>query len=371
MLHEFVTENREELIRRCRAKVEMRSVPPPTPAELEYGVPCFLDQLVDALQHHLSPNSEIGRSAARHGHDLKLQGFTVSQVVHDYGDVCQSITDLALQLNAPINVEDFRTLNRCLDDAIASAVTEYGRGNQSAVDTESGRDDQRLGFLAHEMRNLVGTATVAFEVLRTGNVGVGGSTGNVLKRSLVALGDLITRSLTEVRLQHDIRDRTQFGIAEFIAELAPAAALHASARGLSFDVEAGNAGVHVDADRSILAATVVNLLQNAFKFTRPGTTVTLRSSATPDRVLIEVEDECGGLPDRNTNALFRPFEQRGADRTGLGLGLTISRWGAEANNGRIYARDRPGHGCIFIIDLPRAAVPLSATSVNQDVAQMG
>ena len=369
MLHEFVTENREELIRRCRAKVEMRSIPPPTPAELEYGVPCFLDQLVDALQNHLSPSSEIGRSAARHGHDLKLQGFTVSQVVHDYGDVCQSITDLALQLNAPINVEDFRTLNRCLDDAIASAVTEYGRGNQSVVDTES--DDQRLGFLAHEMRNLLGTATVAFEVLRTGNVGVGGSTGNVLKRSLAALGDLITRSLAEVRLQHDVRNRTQFGIADFIAELAPAAALDASARGLSFDVEAGNAGVNVDADRSILAATVVNLLQNAFKFTRPGTTVTLRSSATPDRVLIEVEDECGGLPDGNVNVLFQPFEQRGADRTGLGLGLTISRWGAEANNGRICARNLPSHGCIFIIDLPRATVSLSATSVTQDVAQVG
>ena len=369
MLHEFVAENREELIRRCRAKVEMRSIPPPTPAELEYGVPCFLDQLVDALQHHLSPNSEIGRSAARHGHDLKLQGFTVSQVVHDYGDVCQSITDLALELNAPINVEDFRTLNRCLDDAIASAVTEYGRGNQSAVDTES--DDQRLGFLAHEMRNLVGTATVAFEVLRTGNVGVGGSTGNVLKRSLAALGDLITRSLAEVRIKHDVANRTQFGIAEFIAELAPAAALDASARGLSFDVEAGNAGVNVDADRSILAATVMNLLQNAFKFTRPGTTVTLRSSATADRVLIEVEDECGGLPDGNVNVLFQPFEQRGADRTGLGLGLTISRWGAEANNGRIGARNLPSHGCIFIIDLPRATVSLSATSVTQAVAQVG
>ena len=371
MLHEFVTENREELIRRCRAKVEMRSIPPPTPAELEYGVPCFLDQLVDALQNHLSPSSEIGRSAARHGHDLKRQGFTVSQVVHDYGDVCQSITDLALQLNAPINVEDFRTLNRCLDDAIASAVTEYGRGNQSAVDAESDRDDQRVGFLAHEMRNLLGTATVAFEVLRTGNVGVGGSTGNVLKRSLAALGDLITRSLAEVRLQHDVRERTRFDIAEFIAELAPAVALDASARGLSFNVEAGDAGVNVDADRSILAATVVNLLQNAFKFTRPGTTVTLRSSATPDRVLIEVEDECGGLPDGNTNVLFQPFEQRGADRTGLGLGLTISRWGAEANNGRICTRDLPGHGCIFIIDLPRATVSLSATSVTQDVAHVG
>ena len=110
-----------------------RSVPPATPAELEYGVPRFLDQLVDALRSRLVSSADIDRSAARHGRDLQLQGFTVSQVVHDYGDVCQSITDLALELSAPISVDDFRTLNRCLDDAIASAVTEYGRGRKPST----------------------------------------------------------------------------------------------------------------------------------------------------------------------------------------------------------------------------------------------
>ena len=63
-----------------------------------------------------------------HGHDLLLQGFTISQVVHDYGDVCQSVTDLAVETDAPISSDDFRTLNRCLDDAIAGAVTEYAHG---------------------------------------------------------------------------------------------------------------------------------------------------------------------------------------------------------------------------------------------------
>ena len=43
-----------------------------------------------------------------HGHDLLHQGFSVSQVVHDYGDVCQSITELAMELAAPISAEDFR-----------------------------------------------------------------------------------------------------------------------------------------------------------------------------------------------------------------------------------------------------------------------
>ncbi len=356
MLPEFVAEHREEIIRRCREKVAMRSIPPPTSSELEIGVPRFLDQLVDALRPHLSSSPEIGSSAARHGRNLHARGFTVSQVVHDYGDVCQSITELALHLNASISVEDFRTLNRCLDDAIASAVTEHGRDNQSLLDHGSARDDEHLGFLAHEIRNLVGTASVAFEVLRTGNVGVGGSTGSVLQRSLAALRDLMNRTFDEVRQRHDIRDRTQFDIADFIGELAQTADLDGRARGLSFRVEAGDAGVRVDADRLILTAAVANLLQNAFKFTRPGTTVTLRGSATLDRVLIEVEDECGGLPDGNVNVLFQPFEQRGADRSGLGLGLTISRRGAEANDGRIYARNLPDHGCIFTVDLPRVAV---------------
>ena len=81
-----------------------RSVPPPTEAEIDHGVPLFLDQLVEALAHPgRDSNSEISRSAVLHGHDLLLQGFTVSQVVHDYGDVCQSITDLAMEMDAPIS----------------------------------------------------------------------------------------------------------------------------------------------------------------------------------------------------------------------------------------------------------------------------
>ena len=187
MLYEFIEIHRDEIIRRCRAKVATRSVPPPTEAEIDHGVPLFLDQLVDALRcGGTTLNPEISKSAVLHGHDLLLQGFTVSQVVHDYGDVCQSITDLALELNAPISTDDFRTLNRCLDDAIAGAVTEFGRGrNQSSLDGEVARGSERLGFLAHELRNLMNTAIIAFEVLKTGNVGVAGSTGTVLHRSLV------------------------------------------------------------------------------------------------------------------------------------------------------------------------------------------
>jgi hypothetical protein len=228
VLDQFIAANRSEIIRRCRAKVAARSVPPPIPLEIEHGVPLFLDQLVNSLRLRLTACPDIRQSASRHGHDLLLRGFTISQVVHDYGDVCQSLTDLALEMNAPISTEDFRTLNQCLDDAIAGAVTEYARARtQSGIDGEAARGSERLGFLAHDLRNLTSTAIYAFEVLKTGNVGVGGSTGSVLYRSLMGTHTLINRSLAEMRLTEGIQNRERIPVARFIEECGAAAALDA------------------------------------------------------------------------------------------------------------------------------------------------
>jgi len=361
MLYEFITLNREEIISRCRAKVATRSMPPPSEAEINHGVPLFLDQLVDMLRSG-GGTGDIDKSAGQHGHDLLLQGFTVSQVVHDYGDVCQTVTDLALETNAPVNTEDFRTLNRCLDDAIASAVTMYTReSQQSHSDKSTDRDNERVGFLVHEMRNLVSTAVVAFEVLKSGNVGVGGSTGAVLNRTLMGLRDLVARSLEEIRSTNTVKNKRAIRLSQFIDEIGAAAILEAGGRDLKLIVSPVQEELAVEADQQILAAVVGNLLQNAFKFTRPHSTVTLSVRASTDRVLVEVHDECGGLPGEGEGKeLIASFEQRGADRTGLGIGLTFSRWGAEANGGRLYARNLPGKGCVFTLDLPRLSVPAIA-----------
>jgi signal transduction histidine kinase len=363
MLHDFISTHRQEIIRRCRAKVATRLVPSPTEAEMDHGVPVFLDQLADALRSQLTSSPEIAHSAVQHGHELLRQGFTVSQVVHDYGDVCQAITELAVEMQAPISTDDFRMLNRCLDDAIAGAVTEFGREqNQSTLDGETARGNERAGFLAHEMRNLLHTAIMAFDVLKTGNVGVGGSTGTVLHRSLMRARALIGRSLAEVRLTQGTQNPVQFPVASFIDEIVTAATLEGNARGIGLRVIPVDADLGVEADPQVLTAVVMNLLQNAFKFTRAGTTVVLSVGGSAERVLIEIQDECGGLPSANVNELFRPFEQRGGDRTGMGLGLAFCRWGVEANHGRIYARNLPDQGCVFGIDLPRIAIPAFATA---------
>ena len=360
MLCEFIALNRDEIIRRCRAKVATRSFPSPTDAELDHGVPLFLDQLTEVLRLGSASTPEIATSAGHHGHELLAKGFTVSQVVHDYGDVCQAVTELAMETHAPISTDDFHTLNQCLDDAIAAAVTQFGheREQSASADLATARGHQWLGFFTHELRNLVNTASVSFEVLKTGHVGVTGSTARVLDRSLSGLRSLIARSLAEVRLTEGILNPTPVHLSAFIDDVAAAATLEGNTRGVGLTVMPVGAGVVIEADREVLALVFGNLLQNAFKFTRPHTTVILRVDATADRVRIEIEDACGGFPDGDdVNNLFRPFEQRSADRSGLGLGLAFSRWGVEANHGRISTRNLPGRGCIFTVDLPRLAVP--------------
>ncbi|MQA30493.1 MAG: hypothetical protein GEU82_11760 [Luteitalea sp.] len=192
MLHEFVTANREEIVARCRMKVSARSDPPPTSTEIDHGVPMFLDEMVSSLRLGLSGNLQIADTAAKHGHDLLRQGFTVSQVVHDYGDVCQTITEMAGEKSTTISTEDFRKLNSCLDDAIAGAVTEHGRGHLAWSERVEG-DNLSIDALADRLRNEIQTAIITLGVLEQGRVGISGSTGTVLKRSLLNSQGLIDR----------------------------------------------------------------------------------------------------------------------------------------------------------------------------------
>jgi signal transduction histidine kinase len=368
MLHEFLTVHRDEIIARTRAKVATRTAPRPTEAELKHGVPLFLDELVETLQREQATSArptsaEFNRGAIQHGGALRQAGFTVAQVVHDYGDVCQAVTELAMELELPISADEFKTLNRCLDEAIAQAVTEFARQRELSL---SDRQTERLGFFAHELRNLLSNAMVAFEVLKTGTVGVGGSTGGVLGRNLLALRDLIDRSLAEVRLEAGVHRPERVPLAELMEEVELAASIDAKARGLQLTVTPVKPGVAIEVDRQLIAAALANLLQNAFKFSRPKGHVVLRTDTetASGRVLIDVEDECGGLPPGAAEAIFRPFEQIGADRSGLGLGLAIARESVETNGGLIRVRNLPGRGCIFTIDLPMLR-PLSASASGE------
>jgi signal transduction histidine kinase len=197
--------------------------------------------------------------------------------------------------------------------------------------------------------------------IKTGGVGTGGATGAVLDRSLIGMRNLIDRSLAGVRLTAGMPTRAQLiSLADFIADVKISASLEAKTRGCHFSVGDVDRGLALDVDREIMMSAVGNILQNAFKFTLSHTEVRLNAYAAADRIRIEVEDHCGGLPPGAPEDMFQPFKQNGKDRSGLGLGLAICRRSVEASNGVLQVRDIPHSGCVFTIDLPRYQMPGAA-----------
>src|ERR1041385_8451750 len=160
-----------------------------------------LDRAAEPASGPDALSAAIDRAAAQHGGELLQKGFTVDQVVHDYGDLCQAVTELAQEKKEPISVDEFHTFNRCLDSAIAGAVTEFGRQRDHVIFEQNARTlNERLGSLAHELRNLLNTATLAYTAIKGGHGAVAGATGAVLDRSLDGLRSLVDRALADVRL---------------------------------------------------------------------------------------------------------------------------------------------------------------------------
>ena len=187
-----------------------RFAPSETPAALEHGVPLFLQQLVETLRLPQKPPdpgptpavTEISRAAGIHGADLLRQGYSAEQVVRDYGDVCQAVTELASEQDMAISAFEFGILNRSLDDAIAEAVTSFGRTREVLIHDQAETLQQRLAFFSAEHQRLVSTALHSYAAIKTGKVGLTGSTGRLLFHTLEELRSLAVRTLPEIRLAY-------------------------------------------------------------------------------------------------------------------------------------------------------------------------
>jgi signal transduction histidine kinase len=267
-------------------------------------------------------------------------------------DLCQAVTELALEHDAPITTPEFHTLNRCLDDAIAEAVTEHTRATAEFTSIE---EVERLGQLTHELRDKLNTALFAFHALKRGTVAINGSTGAVLGRSLMGLRSLVDSTLSDIRLAANHQQRERIQLTDFLGDIGVAGSLDAEYRGPEFAIEPFDSELAIFGDPDLLASAVMNLLNNAFKYTHAGGRVVLRASHDDRHLRIEVEDECGGIPESKGDPFQAFGEKRGSDRTGLGLGLSIARKAVRAHGGDIQIRNTPGKGCVFVIELPLAA----------------
>ena len=369
MLRAFLMSNQEELIALCRTKTALRCAPGDAGPELPNGIRVFITQLIETFSiepdagatnrrgrladFSRAPNAralaEIDAAAARHGSALLAHGFSVDQVVHDYGDLCQAITELAWARKVPISAGSFRTLNRCLDNAIASAVAEYAHQRDLVTSREDAEAmHERLGRLADELRTQVDCAMLAAKAIRSGGVGSRGATGATLDQSLNRLRDIVDRSLAEIRLSAGMTMRPErIAVADLISDIRVLAELEARAKGCMLAVDGVEEHLAVRADRALLSSAVGQLLRSALKRTPPKGKVQLRAHATVTRVGIEVEDGGGGLPPKDVE----PLEQRAADRRSSDHASSMRA--AEAAGGRLRMRNAPGRGCIFTIELPR------------------
>lgn len=362
-LHEFLLAKRDDILALCAEKILSLAGSRSSSDEMERGLPTFYDELIEVLRGDTDESEEQGdnsiknthrASAERHGKESLRLGYSISQVVHGYGAICQAITQYVQENSSQaVFAREFNRLNFCLDVAIAEAVTEFDRGQRENIELG---EVQRLGFIAHELRNALNSASLAYRLIKTGRVGADGSTARILEDAHKHMREIIDRSLVEVRLRNEPTVHHQrCRVIQLISEVEETASFEASAKLIEVRVEVVSE-LEVLVDRHLIISALSNLVQNAIKFTKPGGVVWIRGLAVDGRVLLEIEDQCGGLPAGKAEELFAPFSQLGADKSGLGLGLTISRRAVSLNKGILSIRDLPHKGCMFSIDLPLASI---------------
>lgn len=362
MLPDFLKDNKDEILEIARLESLSIAGVRPTSDQLKLGLPVFFQQIIHILniEKFKSPAAissahpediEIAKSSGLLGVELLRLGYTLSHVVHIYGSLCQAITGLAANKSINISALEFRNLNRCLDVAIASAVTEF----QSFRELQKRNEEvKRCGFCAHELRNSLGSALMSFELIKSGEVGFSGSVGQILGRSLQRMEELIGRTLTEVKLSGarptlEIQD---INLLLLVDQLLVTANIEAKARRQTIEIQI-SPDLVIKADLQFFHSSISNLIQNALKYTHVGGKIQIRAKMVNEEVIFEVEDECGGLTENASKDLFKPFEQHNENRGGLGLGLSISRKAIELHGGALNLRNLPNKGCIFTITLPQ------------------
>lgn len=352
-LHDFLEKNKEEILVLSEKKTIELAALRPNSDELQKGLPIFFDQLIKVLAKNraivsVSDETKILDSAGLHGKELMRLGYTLSHVVHAYGAICQAITQVASDTKAPVTALEFHNLNRCLDIAIAGAVTQFEAFR--IADTKA-REVEHLGSLAHELRNALSRATVASEMINKGIVGASGSTAQVLKHSLNEMHVLLERSLAEIKLRANTEvHNEEFLIIEMINLLLVTAEVEAGARKQTITTHI-DTSLQLCTDRHLLLSALGNLVQNAMKYSKSGGHIRISAQLEGRDAVIEVRDECGGIAPDKIAEMFKPFTQISADKSGLGLGLNIARKAIDHCGGRLAVENVPG-GCCFKLSLP-------------------
>lgn len=370
-LAEIIEARREEVVQRWSDHLFATGVPESIHrADVIDNMKPFLDELIQGLrreqgfqQHvHTAESSAISKGHGRQRFNL---GYDLGTVIREYGTLRDVLFQIIDEAGGITSMRELRVLSKYLINGIADAASQYGLERDAEVRRQASR---HIGFLAHELRNPLSSLLLTVEVMQRKGELKPGRTSQRLEQGLQRLSHLIDSSLVEMKMRSVPEPRRE--------EVALESLLHGLATEVIEELETKSLRLAVDvapglvmqADPKLLYSALSNLVRNAVKFTHSGGQLQLRARGSGKRVTVQVEDECGGLPEGRLQSLFNPFMQIGQDRTGFGLGLAIAKQAVEAHGGELRVHNLPGRGCVFVLDMPINPAPPSSEGSESSAA---
>lgn len=358
-LHDVLATRRDEVMRRWHDLVRGILAPESMPqVELIDHLPQFLDEILAALREDVGlssvgPPPERSEIAAGHGHQRLRLGFSLDSVVREYGALRHAIIATARAAGAEIRFAELEVVFDCTITGIAHAVSEYSQQRDANLLRQA---NEHFAFIAHELRNPLSAASMAFSQLKSKNqLPAEGRAVGALERGLQRTSELIDQTLQIARVASGVELRKQSTtLRALFDDLEMGAISEAESAGVELRVVLAQ-DERIALDVRLLRSAVSNLLRNGIKYTRPGSVVELRGSFANQRLVVEIEDCCGGLEPGKVEAAFAPFVRLDKTQSGFGLGLAIARQAVDAHGGSIRVQNLPGKGCIFVLELPVAA----------------
>lgn len=353
-LSETISQNRETIAQRFAEHLYGSSAAASLPREQVIdSLREFLDELVAALRApsaSLEHDSRMFTSAAAtsHGKQRFELGYDIGAMIREYGAIHDILFGVVSQAKVEPSAQELCILGRWLLQGVTSSAIRYAHEREEQMRRQSSK---HIAFLAHELRTPLSSMRMAFERLRSTVLRDDDSSTLMLARSLNKVDRLIDDALVEVKLKEGVDAHLEeLSIGKLVLELVEESSGEASEKRVGFRTEL--AAERVRADYKLLHSALSNLVRNAVKFTRHGGVITLRARTSEGRVLFEVEDECGGLPEGKVHKLFDPYVQVGRDRSGFGLGLAIAKQAVDAHDGDLRVHNLPPVGCVFVLELP-------------------
>lgn len=355
-LDEVLSTHREEVLRRWEKTVRGPLVPEAlSRIELLDHMPQFVDTIIAALRadgdaRPLDEPIPEHATAPGHGAQRLRLGFDLNSVVREYGSLRDVIVSVAHEQGATVTWREIQVLGGIVISGIAHAVSEYAQQRDAELVRQA---NEHFAFIAHELRNPLSSATLALHVLRRKQLlPEGERTVQALERGLERASELVDQTLQTARVASGIalrRSATTLGELFEDAELSVAS----EAESKRIDVQVSVTGDRpLSVDRRLVSSALDNLVRNAVKYTAAGSTVQLRGRVEPARVVLEVEDRCGGLEPGMVERAFSPFVRMNRTEGGFGLGLAIAKQAVDAHGGSVRVQNLPGKGCIFVMELP-------------------